>query len=183
MNETIQCEHGVFLSVFEHGLLIKGAAGLGKSTLALELVERGHQFICDDVVDFFINNTQPNQHPNQIMGKSPLILKDLLAVRDLGVLNIPHLFSADCCLPQHPLDFIIELVDDEHALTTTLEAKSSEAMILDQLIPIQTIHAHPKRNLSIIVEIAVKNYILCKQGQDANALLKKRQQQYMQSLS
>jgi len=180
MNEITQSEHGVFLSVFDNGLLIKGAAGMGKSTLALELIERGHQFISDDVVDFMI---EMDVDTTQLIGKSPHILKDLLAVRDLGVLNISHVFSAETCLSQHPLDLIIELVDDEKILETTFTGRSSHATILGHTIPVQIIHAHPKRNLSIIVEIAVKNYILYKQGQDASTLLEKRQQQGMQSIS
>jgi len=180
MKETIQSEHGVFLQVFDTGLLIKGAAGMGKSTLALELIERGHRFISDDVVDFMI---EKNVNPNQPIGKSPHMLKDLLAVRDLGVLNISDLFAANSCLQQHPLDLIIELVGDQRILATTLAARLSQTTILGQTIPIQAIHAHPKRNLSIIVEIAVKNYILYKQGQDANTLLKKRQQQDMQTIT
>lgn len=173
MSEISQCEHGVFLSVFDNGLLIKGAAGMGKSTLALELIERGHQFISDDVVDFTIEKDVDH---NRIIGKSPHILKDLLAVRDLGVLNISHLFSADICLSQHPLDLIIELVEDEHLLETTLTGIQSHVTILNHTIPVQAIHAHPKRNLSIIVETAVKNYILYKQGRDAGTLLEKQQQ-------
>lgn len=175
MDKTTQCEHGVFLSVFNNGLLIKGDAGIGKSTLALELIGRGHQFISDDVVHF---TSGEDVDGNRVIGKSPHILKDLLAVRDLGVLNISHLFSADICLSQHPLDLIIELVDNEHALETTLTGRQSHVSILSHTIPVQTIHAHPKRNLAIIAETAVKNYILCKQGQNASVLLKKRQQQY-----
>jgi len=164
------CEHGVFLSVFGVGLLIKGNAGMGKSTLALELIERGHQFICDDAVQVSVDNTR-------LMGKSPQLLKDLLAVRDLGVINISQLFSADSCLIKHSLDLVIKLVDDEHGIPSTLTGIQSHLTILNHKIPVQLLHAHPKRNLAIITETAVKNHILYKRGQDAGTLLEKQQQQ------
>lgn len=177
MDETPHCEHGVFLSVLDIGLLIRGNAGIGKSTLALELIERGHRFISDDVVHFTQGKERnPNRIPSQIIGESPHILKDLLAVRDLGVLNISDLFSADTCLSQYPLELIIELVGDEHVLKPTLIGTPSHTTILNQRIPVQVIHAHPKRNLSVIVETAIKNYILYKHGQDAGTLLEKQQQ-------
>ncbi len=166
------CEHGVFLSVFGVGLLIKGDAGMGKSTLALELIERGHQFICDDVVQLSVDNTR-------LMGKSPQLLKDLLAVRDLGVINISQLFSAASCLIQYPLDLVIKLVDSEHGIRSTLTGIQSHLTILNHKIPVQLLHAHPKRNLAIVTETAVKNHILYKRGQDAGTLLEKQQQQFI----
>ena len=42
---TSTIKHGVFLDVFEVGVLITGQSGLGKSELALELISRGHSLI------------------------------------------------------------------------------------------------------------------------------------------
>ena len=176
MKQTMHCEHGVFLSVLNSGLLIKGDAGIGKSTLALELIERGHQFVSDDSVHFMIETDPNHSGQTKLIGKSPHILKDLLAVRDLGVMNISQLFSVDTCLSQHPLDLIVELVSDEQVLAVSLSGIESHTTILGDAIPLQKIHAHPKRNLAVIVETAVKNYILYKQRQDAATFLKKRQQ-------
>lgn len=183
MKETQHCEHGVFLSVFDIGLLIKGNAGSGKSTLALELIERGHYFISDDIVHFRLASTTNHSEQNSIIGKSPHILKNFLAVRDLGVMNVSQLFTAESCLSLHSLDLIIELVDDEQTLPTSLTGIQSHIDILGQAIPLQMIHTHPKRNLAVIVETAVKNYILYKHKHDAATLLKKRQQKYIEQTS
>jgi len=176
MDAVEHCEHGVFLSVLDVGLLIKGDAGIGKSSLALELIERGHQFISDDVVHIFSDKMSNSTSNSRLIGKSPDMLKDLLAIRDLGVLNVAQLFSANSCLAQHPLDLIIELVDNEHLIPVTLTGIQSELSLLNHTIPVQTVHAHPKRNLAVIVETAVKNHILYKRGQDAGTLLEKQQQ-------
>src|SRR4030042_5324605 len=42
--------HGTFVDVYGIGVLLMGKSGVGKSECALELVERGHRFIADDVV-------------------------------------------------------------------------------------------------------------------------------------
>ena len=43
--------HGVLIDVFGVGVLLTGNSGIGKSECALELIERGHRLVADDVVD------------------------------------------------------------------------------------------------------------------------------------
>ena len=75
-------KHGVFLDVFEVGVLLTGQPGLGKSELALELVSRGHSLVADDAVEFW------RTAPEVLEGRCPPMLRDFLEVRGLGVLNI-----------------------------------------------------------------------------------------------
>jgi HPr kinase/phosphorylase len=42
---------GVLVEVYGVGILILGDSGVGKSETALELIERGHRLVADDVVD------------------------------------------------------------------------------------------------------------------------------------
>jgi HPr kinase/phosphorylase len=179
MASNQQSKHGVFLRVFDVGLLLIGKAGIGKSSLALELIERGHALVSDDNVQFTINPEYESSGESRVIGKSPYILKDLLAVRDLGVLNIAQLFSKDRCVEEWPLDLIIELVDSQIQLATTLSGIQAHLSLLNHQFPLQQVHAHPKRNLALIIETAVKNYILRKDKNDAATLLQKRQQKYI----
>ena len=173
---NVNYEHGVFVAIFGLGVLIRGAPGIGKSTLALELIERQHQLIADDVVQFSVSDTEPSQ----ICGRSTPMLFNLLAVRDIGILNIAKLYSADAVKPNHQLDFVIELdekrdkpapCDPFHPFTDT--------HILAHKIPSQKIFAFPGRNLALIVETVIKNYILYESGNDAGKELINRQQQYL----
>ena len=42
--------HGTLVDVYGVGLLFTGRSGIGKSEIALDLVERGHRLVADDTV-------------------------------------------------------------------------------------------------------------------------------------
>ena len=107
---TSTIKHGVFLDVFEVGVLITGQSGLGKSELALELISRGHSLIADDAVELFRTG------PEMLEGRCPPMLRDFLEVRGLGILNIRHIFGETSIRPKKILQLIINLVaaDDDY---------------------------------------------------------------------
>ena len=86
-------KHGVFLDVFEVGVLITGQSGLGKSELALELISRGHSLVADDAVEFHRTG------PEMLEGRCPPMLRDFLEVRGLGVLNVRYIFGETSIRP------------------------------------------------------------------------------------
>jgi HPr kinase/phosphorylase len=79
--------HGVFMDILGLGVLIMGESGLGKSELGLELISRGHGLVADDAVDF------ARLGPDYIEGRCPVILRNLLEVRGLGLLDIRTIFG------------------------------------------------------------------------------------------
>ena len=85
--EVTNHTHGVFVQIKGKGVLIIGKSGIGKSEVALDLISRGHKFIADDSVSFYINDQ------NALMGKAPSLLKNLMEVRGLGILDIKKLFG------------------------------------------------------------------------------------------
>jgi HPr kinase/phosphorylase len=98
--------HGVFLNIFDTGVLITGRSGIGKSELALALVHRGHQFIADDAPEF-------SQDMNgNLIGKTPPELKHLLEIRGLGIVNLENLFGIVALMETQILSLIIELTDN-----------------------------------------------------------------------
>lgn len=42
--------HGSFVDVYGVGLMFAGKSGIGKSEIVLDLVERGHRLVADDIV-------------------------------------------------------------------------------------------------------------------------------------
>jgi HPr kinase/phosphorylase len=176
MAESISL-HGVFIEVQGFGVLIKGDAAIGKSELALELISRGHRLIADDIVDFY------RISPERIEGRCPALLQDFLEVRGLGILNIRALFGDNSVKPTKPLDLIIqlELADTLNPKTLDrLNAKTHYERVLEVDISKVIIPIAAGRNISVLVEVAVRNHILLLRGINATQQFSKRQKQMMQ---
>lgn len=157
-------KHGVFLDVFEIGVLITGQSGLGKSELALELISRGHGLVADDAVE--LHRTAPEL----LEGRCPATLRDFLEVRGLGVLNIRTIFGETAVRPSKPLKLIINLVlADDHYMQglERLSIQSETQTILNVAVRSVTLPVAVGRNLSVLVEAAVRNYILQTRGKDS----------------
>ena len=156
--------HGVFLEVFSIGVLITGEAGSGKSELALELISRGHRLVADDATEFTLIA------PDVIDGACPELLQDLLEVRGLGVLNIREMFGHMSVKPSKYLRLVIHLKplrdgEDTDALTR-LTGDIGHRDIFDVAVPMITIPVASGRNLSVLVEAAVRSHALKSKGID-----------------
>lgn len=180
-------KHGVFLDVFEIGVLITGQSGLGKSELALELISRGHSLIADDAVELFRTG------PEVLEGRCPPMLRDFLEVRGLGVLNIRHIFGETSIRPKKVLQLIINLIpaDDEYMKQLDrLSIRTETESILNVNVRSVMLPVAVGRNLSVLVEAAVRNYILQLRGKDSTreflerhqTLLKENEQNHENSI-
>jgi len=157
--------HGVFMDVLGMGVLIMGESGTGKSELALELVSRGHRLVADDAPEFSLVG------PHAITGACPLIgMNAFLEVRGLGVLNVQALFGNSAVKISQDLSLIIQL---EHATPSRLQnidrlqGDYRVRHILGTDIPEIGLPVAPGRNLAVLLESAVRNYSLKKQGYNA----------------
>jgi HPr kinase/phosphorylase len=164
--------HGVFLDVLGMGVLITGDSGVGKSELALELVSRGSGLIADDVIEFY------RVGPETIEGRCPPLLKDFLEVRGLGVLNIRTIFGEAALRPRKNLKLIVHLqrgTDFTAMERLPLNAGSQDVMGVDirkVVIPVAA-----GRNLAVLTEAAVRNYVLQLRGIDSTQEFIARQAQ------
>ena len=166
-------KHGVFLDVFEIGVLITGQSGLGKSELALELISRGHSLVADDAVELYRTG------PETLDGRCPPMLRDFLEVRGLGVLNIRHIFGETSIRPKKILQLIINLVaadDDYMKQLDRLSIRTETESILNVNIRSVTLPVAVGRNLAVLVEAAVRNYILQLRGKDSTKEFLERHQ-------
>ena len=169
-------KHGVFLDVFEIGVLLTGKSGLGKSELALELISRGHSLVADDAVELYRTT------PEILEGRCPPVLRDFLEVRGLGVLNIRHMFGETAIRPKKNLRLIINLVlaDDDYMKTLDrLSIRTETETILNVPIRSVTLPVAAGRNLAVLVEAAVRNYILQLRGKDSTREFLERHQNIM----
>ena len=158
--------HGVFMEIFTLGVLITGEAGAGKSELALELLTRGHRLIADDSPEF----TQMT--PDIIDGSCPEVLRDCLEVRGLGVLNVRRMFGDAAIKSNKFLCLILHLHQPrpgDESKVDRLSCESEKSRVLNLEVPRIPLAVLPGRNLAVIAEAAVRNYMLRMKGFDATA--------------
>lgn len=164
--------HGVFLDVLGAGVLIRGDSSIGKSELALELISRGAGLVADDVVEL------QQVGPETIQGRCPEMLRNMLEVRGLGVLNIQAIFGQTLVRPRKTLNLIVSLQEsstDSHRL----ETQSGTERVLGVNIPTVTLQVKAGRNLAVLVEAAVRNFILITRGINSNQEFIARHRQAM----
>ena len=171
-------QHGVFMEVLGTGVLLTGNAATGKSELALELIARGHRLIADDAPVF------SRIAPDIISGSCPSLLQDFLEVRGLGVINIRTMFGDSAIKQEKYLRLIIHLQpmnDTDLKRVDRLRGSYSHTDVLGIPISEVALPVAPGREMSILVEVAVRQFILLKKGYDATEEFILRQQQAIDS--
>ena len=171
--------HGVFMEVLGMGVLLVGDPAVGKSELALDLIDRGHRLIADDAPEY------ANIAPETLEGTCPPLLRDFLEVRGLGILNIRAMFGESSVLPTKTLNLIVNLRaldDSELAGIDRLSGTLSARRVLGVMVPEITMPVAPGRNLAILVEAAVRNQILRIRGYDAGEDFSERQARSVQNI-
>ena len=170
--------HGVFMEVLGNGVLITGESSVGKSELALELISRGHRLVADDAPEF----TQVG--PDILDGRSPSVIQGFMEVRGLGVINIREMYGDNAIKINKYLRLIIHMEkmgSKNHNQFNRLQGNTKVQKILNVEIPVTVIPVAPGRNLAVIVEAAVRNYILLNNGYDASQQLIDLQQKAIEN--
>jgi HPr kinase/phosphorylase len=152
--------HGVLMDILGLGVLIMGESGLGKSELGLELISRGHGLVADDAVDL------TRLGPDYIEGRCPVILRNLLEVRGLGLLDIRTIFGETAVRRKLKLRLIVQLVRRNDGEFERLPLEAQHIDVLGIRIRTVKIQVAAGRNLAVLVEAAVRNTILQLRGID-----------------
>ncbi len=165
--------HGVFMDVLGLGVLVTGESGVGKSELGLELISRGHGLVADDVVEI------SRVAPKILEGRCPPVLKDFIEVRGLGLLNVRTIFGETAVRPKMRLKLIVHLEKPTPggAEVERLPLAEQSEEILAITVRKVVIPVAAGRNLAVLLEAAVRNYILHLRGIDSTAEFIMRQKQ------
>lgn len=167
--------HGVLLDVFGIGILLQGNSGIGKSETALELIERGHRLVADDMVEL------RNIDDAYLMGYTNLIIEHNMELRGIGIIDIRELFGAGAVRREIRLDMIIQL--EEWNVSQDYERLGIEDRTIDILeisVPSIVLPVRPGRNIPILIETAAMNQRLKSMGIHAGKNLSERIQKEIQ---
>jgi HPr kinase/phosphorylase len=165
--------HGVLVDVAGVGVLITGSSGIGKSETALDLVERGHRLVADDVVEI-------RRRGEDLVGQAAKIIQDLIEIRGLGILNVAELYGVAATRDHKKLELHIEL--EEWSASTVYDRVGLEERTHDILgvgMKSLLVPVRPGRNIAGIIEVAARNFLLRLRGhhapRDLNARLEEAQ--------
>ena len=161
--------HGVCMDVLGLGVLITGDSGVGKSELALELISRGHGLVADDVVEV------SRIAASTLECRCPPMLKDFLEVRGLGVLDIRTIFGETAVRPKMNLRLVVQLDRPGASESERLPLHEQSEDILGVPVRKVVIPVAAGRNLAVLLEAAVRNYILQLRGIHSTAEFMERQ--------
>jgi len=161
--------HGSIVDVYGVGMLITGKSGIGKSECALDLVERGHRLVADDMV--VVTRTQKGF----LIGTANEHLKYHMEIRGIGIIDVRRMFGIRAIRPRKKIELAIELREWEADVQyDRLGLEESFRSILGVKIPVVTVPINPGKNITVIAEAVALNQLLKEQGIHAAAELNKR---------
>jgi HPr kinase/phosphorylase len=151
--------HGVLMDVFGVGILILGKSGIGKSECALDLILRGHRLIADDMVSI------QRRLPTSLFGSGFDVIQHHMEIRGLGIINIRQLFGVEAIRERKRIGLVIELVAwGEQMEYDRVGLEEEQYSLLGVDVPMLKIPVTPGRNLSTIIEVGARNYLLKRMG-------------------
>ena len=157
--------HGSLADVFGVGLLFRGRSGIGKSECVLDLVERGHRLVADDVVHI------TKRGNDVLIGRGHEISRHYMEIRGVGLIDINALFGIRSVRQQKRIEVVVQLEDWDNARDydrTGLDHQETE--LLGVGLPLVTVPLNPGKNLTVVCEVVAMNHLLRYSGVDsANA--------------
>jgi HPr kinase/phosphorylase len=154
--------HGSLADVFGVGLLFRGRSGIGKSECVLDLVERGHRLVADDVVHV------TRRGHDVLIGRGHEISRHYMEIRGVGLIDINALFGIRSVRQQKRIEVVVQLEDWDNSREydrTGLDQQSTE--LLEVQLPLVTVPLNPGKNLTVICEVVAMTHLLRYSGVDS----------------
>ena len=168
--------HGSLADVFGVGLLFVGRSGIGKSECVLDLVERGHRLVADDVV------MVKRRGADVLIGRGHELQRHYMEIRGVGFVDVPAIFGIRAVRQQKRIEVVVQLEEwrkDSVAERTGLDHQITT--VLDVELPKITVHLNPGKNITVISEVIAMNHLLHYSGVNAAERFNERLIKHMHS--
>jgi HPr kinase/phosphorylase len=161
--------HGSLADVYGVGLLFVGRSGIGKSECVLDLVERGHRLVADDVV-------QISRHGHDVLiGRGHELARHHMEIRGVGLVDVRALFGIRATRQQKRLEVVVRLVEwKQHEAYDRTGLEADHTAILDTPVRRVTVPLNPGKNITVISEVVAMNHLLRYSGVDSAAVFNAR---------
>lgn len=153
--------HASLADVFGVGLLFIGRSGIGKSECVLDLVERGHRLVADDLV--FVKR----RGTDVLIGSGHEAQRHCMEIRGVGLVDVPAIFGVRAVRQQKRIEVVVQLVEwhqDMHVDRTGLDGETTT--VLDVELPRITVPLNPGKNITVVAEVIAMNHLLKYSGLD-----------------
>lgn len=167
--------HGSLADVYGVGLLFIGPSGVGKSECVLDLVERGHRLVADDLV------MTKRVGDDVLLGSGHELQGHHMEIRGVGIIDVKTLFGIRAIRQQKRLEVVVRLEhwdEDRHYDRTGLETDFEE--ILGVSVPRVTVPLNPGKNITVIAEVVAMNHLLKYSGVDPAKAFDKHMREALQ---
>jgi HPr kinase/phosphorylase len=154
--------HGSLADVYGVGLLFTGQSGIGKSECVLDLVERGHRLVADDLV------IASRRGSDIIIGRGHEMQRHHMEIRGVGVIDIPSIFGVRAVRQQKRIEVLVHLEEwdkTKGADRTGLDSATGD--ILGVELPKAVIPLNPGKNITVVAEVVAMNHLLKYSGVNA----------------
>ena len=156
--------HGSLADVYGVGLLFIGQSGIGKSECVLDLVERGHRIVADDLVLVRRKGT------DILIGRGHELQRHYMEIRGVGLVDIPAIFGIRAVRQQKRIEVIVQLEEwRQDATSATVERTGLDGETTDILgvaLPRITVPLNPGKNITVIAEVIAMHHLLKWSGID-----------------
>jgi HPr kinase/phosphorylase len=147
--------HGSLADVFGVGLLFTGRSGIGKSECVLDLVERGHRLVADDLV------ICTKRGIDLVIGRGHELQRHYMEIRGIGLIDIPAIFGIRAVRQQKRIEVVVHLEEwTEHAQADRTGLDSESVSILGVELPKIPVFLNPGKNITVISEVIAMNHLL-----------------------
>jgi HPr kinase/phosphorylase len=167
--------HGSLADVFGVGLLFVGRSGIGKSECVLDLVERGHRLVADDLVIVKRRGT------DVLIGRGHEMQRHYMEIRGVGLVDIPAIFGIRAVRQQKRIEVVVQLEDFNDAPIDRTGLDTETTNILDVEIPNIRVPLNPGKNITVIAEVIALNHLLKYSGVDPATRFNERLKKQMRA--